>query len=273
MESAQKFSTQRKCEYTKWNSGAGRVLGKTEDVRELNDHLSSIELRIYSIYKDLTTSGLDVNGEVIKAKFLGINTERSRLLLEIYEEHNKQFAALVGQEYSAGTLKRFKVCKKSIEDFLKWKYKVCDFDIRKLGNEFIADYEFYLKSEKGCAHNTTMGYIKKLKKIVRQCVANNWLDKDPFMNNKIKIRDTHRTYLLEDELQILADKNIAIERLRLVRDLFLFSCYTGLSYRDVEKLTPADIATGIDGEKWIFTTRTKTDTATRSIDYDVSLTD
>lgn len=257
------ISTQRKCEYTKWNSSAGRAQGKTEEVRELNDHLSSIELRIYSIYKDLTTSGLDVNGEIIKAKFLGINNERSRLLLEIYEEHNKQFAALVGKEYSAGTLKRFKVCKKSIEDFLQWKYQVTQFDIRKLGNEFIADYEFYLKSEKNCAHNTTMGYIKKLKKIVRQCVANNWLDKDPFMNYKIKIRDTHRTYLLEDELQILADKNIVIERLRLVRDLFLFSCYTGLSYSDVEKLTPADIATGIDGEKWIFTTRTKTDTATR----------
>src|SRR6478752_4079596 len=93
------ISTQRKCEYSKWNSRAGRVLGKTEEVRELNDHLSSIELRIYSIYKDFTTSGLDVNGEVIKAKFLGINNERSRLLLEIYEEHNKQFAALVGKEY------------------------------------------------------------------------------------------------------------------------------------------------------------------------------
>lgn len=108
-----------------------------------------------------------------------------------------------------------------------------------------------------------MGYIKKLKKIVRLCVANDWLAKDPFMSYKIKIRDTHRTYLLEEEIKTIIEKNLAIERLRVVRDIFIFSCYTGLAYSDVAKLTSSDISTGIDGEKWIFTTRTKTDTATR----------
>jgi integrase len=94
-------------------------------------------------------------------------------------------------------------------------------------------------------------------------VANDWLDKDPFMSYKVKIRDTNRTYLTEEELSKIADKKLSVECLRMVRDIFIFSCYTGLAYSDVEKLTRSDISTGIDGEKWIFTTRTKTDTPTR----------
>jgi integrase len=105
-----------------------------------------------------------------------------------------------------------------------------------------------------------MGIIKKLKKIVRQCVANDWLDKDPFMSYKIKLRDTHRQFLTLDELQIVENKDFSTDRLNHVRDIFIFSCYTGLAFSDVEKLTSLDIVIGIDGEKWIYTTRTKTDT-------------
>ncbi len=149
------------------------------------------------------------------------------MLVEIYGQHNEQFEELVGKEYSKGALKTFKTCKTTIEEFLVWKYKLTDIDIKKLGFEFVNDYEFYLKSEKNCSHNTAMGYIKKLKKIVRQCVAKNWLDKDPFMSFKVSIRETHRTYLLDEELQAVIDKNIVIKRLEIVRDIFVFSCYTG----------------------------------------------
>lgn len=108
-----------------------------------------------------------------------------------------------------------------------------------------------------------MGNIKKLKKIVRYCIANDWLDKDPFRSYKISIKETHRNFLLKNELQTLADKKISIVRLDQVRDIFLFSCFTGLTYSDIAFLTEKDISVGIDGEKWIFTTRTKTGTPSR----------
>ncbi len=198
----------------------------------------------------------------IKNKLFG-KEERQKTILEVYKYHNQRFEELVGKEYSIGTLKKKKTCLTSLQEFLKWKHNISDFPIKSLPHQFVTDYEFYLKSVQNLRHNTTMGYIKKLKKIVRQCVANDWLDKDPFMSYKIKIRDTHRTYLLEDELQLLANKNITVERLDVVRDIFLFSGYTGLSHSDVEKLTSSAISTGIDGKKWIFTTRTKTGTLTR----------
>lgn len=133
----------------------------------------------------------------------------------------------------------------------------------RLTTKFITDYEFYLKSIQKLQHNSAMGNIKKLKKIVRQCVANDWLEKDPFKSYKITTRETHRNFLLKEELELLLKKDLQVQRLDQVRDIFLFSCYTGLAYSDVMKLSRKDISIGIDGEQWIFTTRIKTDTGSR----------
>ena len=256
------ISTQRICQPSRWSPTSNRVIGKTEEVRALNNYLETIQFRIFEIQKDLISLGVDYSCEDIKSKYLGI-TDKPRLLIEIYDHHNKEFAQLVGKQFSAGTLKRFETCKNSMEKFLIWKYKIKDIDIKKLGYEFLHDYEFYVKTVQKCSHNTTMGYIKKLRKIIRQCVAKNWLDKDPFMAFKITLTETHRTILNEEELQTIAKKKFVTKRMEQVRDLFLFSCFTGLAYSDVTKLTPHDIVRGIDGDLWIHTTRTKTDTASR----------
>lgn len=108
-----------------------------------------------------------------------------------------------------------------------------------------------------------MGIIKKLKKIIRLCVAHDWIEKDPFMNYKVKIRETNRPFLLQDELDRIINKPILTERLSQVRDIFVFCCYTGLAYADVQKLRRLDIVIGHDNEKWIHTERVKTGTATR----------
>jgi site-specific recombinase XerD len=256
------ISTGRRCDPKKWLSQAGRLSGKTEETRSFNVYLDTVEHRIYEIHKDLIAMEGNITGELIKAKYLGI-TERPRMLVEIYRYHNDQLATLVGKDFAIGTLKKFKTALTSLEAFLQWKFSKADISIRELNYQFITDYEFYLKGVRGMQHNSAMGIIKKLKKIVRQCVANEWLEKDPFMNYKIKTQETSRDFLLEEELNHMAEKYIEVERLAQVRDLFIFSCFTGLSYSDVAKLTSRDIATGIDGEKWIFTSRTKNDEPSR----------
>lgn len=257
------ISLNRQLNPNDWNDQSRRLNGRTPEVKSFNSYLDAVEFRIFEIYKELVAEGVEINSDMIKARFLGIDTDKPRMLLEIFEHHNKQFGELVGKDFAIGTFKRFKVCKKSIEEFLQWKFQVNDISIKKLNFEFINDYEFFLKSVRNCGHNTVMGYIKKLKKIIRQCVAKDWLDKDPFIAYKVTLRETHRTVLTEEELQVLSTKTLMVPRMEQVRDIFLFSCYTGLAYSDVEKLSAADISTGIDGEKWVFTTRTKTETATR----------
>jgi site-specific recombinase XerD len=169
----------------------------------------------------------------------------------------------VGSEFSYGTYKKFKPALKSLRAFLEWKFKKKDVYLTEVNHKFITDYEFYLKSVQKLQHNSAMVNVKKLKKIIRQCVANDWLDKDPFKSYKITTKETHRNFLMKEELETLRNKVIHINRLDQVRDIFLFSCYTGLSYIDIFFLTRKDISIGIDGEQWILTSRIKTRTDLR----------
>src|ERR1044072_5477999 len=113
----------------------------------------------------------------------------------------------------------------------------------KLTRGFIADFEFHLK--KGiCAHNTAMKYPSDFRKIILQCLKNGWLQKDPFFGYKLARREVNREVLTEHELQVAAAKSFASERITLVRDIFLFSCFTGLAYADVAKLKRTEITIG-----------------------------
>lgn len=170
---------------------------------------------------------------------------------------------LIGLEYAPGTHERYVTSLKHTKEFLEWKYNTQDIAIEKIDHAFITEYEFYLRSERKCANNTAVKYIKNFHKIINQCLANGWLDKDPFANYKSKVKEVIREFLDEKEISDIINKNLHIERLEVVRDIFIFSCYTGLAYIDVKQLTPDHIAMGIDGEKWIFKNRQKTDTTSK----------
>jgi site-specific recombinase XerD len=168
-------------------------------------------------------------------------------------------ATLVGKEYAPGTLERYETSLKHTRSFLQWKYQVSDLDIRKLDFEFITDYEFWLKSVRHCGHNSAIKYLSNFRKIVKRCIQNGWIPRDPFTGFKMTKREVERQALTQEQLEAISAKKFLMERLAQVRDIFLFSCYTGLAYADVQKLRRSDIVTGIDGEKWIYTKRQKTD--------------
>ena len=115
--------------------------------------------------------------------------------------------------------------------FLKWKFNVSDIDIKKIDNAFISDYDFYLRSIHKCNNNTTVKYLKNFGKIIRICIANGWITLNPFANYKPKVKEVERAFLDESEIKAVANKDFKIERLNLVRDIFIFSCFTGLDYR------------------------------------------
>lgn len=257
------LTVQRKIEPQKWNQSSGRAKGTKPEIVQLNSYLDVIQGRIFEIQKEHELKNEPLTAEIVKEKLLGVTKEKKHTLIEVFKCHNEQLKSLVDKEYSYGTYKKYKSVLNSIQNFIQWKFQKRDIAIADLNHPFITEYEFYLKSVQGVQHNTAMSNIKKLKKIVRQCVANDWIGKDPFQSYKVKIKDNHRSILSEDELKILEMKNFDINRLELVKDIFLFSCYTGLSYSDVTKLSHDELIKGIDGELWIFTTRTKTNTSSR----------
>ncbi|MEO8772540.1 MAG: site-specific integrase, partial [Ferruginibacter sp.] len=253
------FSVQRECDPNLWNSESGRMIGKKEDVRILNAYLDGIVTKVYSFQNDLIQNDLPVTAEAIKNKLSG-KSERARMLVTIFEHHNKEFAQLVGKEFAPSTLTRYETTLKHVVEFMKWKLAVSDIDIRKLDHPFIADFNFYLRTVKNCNNNSSVKYIKNFRKIIRTCLSNGWLNKDPFINFKSKIKEVERTFLSEEELQTLHEKEFKMDRLNQVKDIFIFSCYTGLAYIDAKFLTQQNIVVGIDGNYWIHTHRKKTDT-------------
>lgn len=240
-----------------WNAKKGRASGTNQNVKHLNAFLDSLQMKVHEAHRQLIEAGELVSAEAIKNKYTG-RDEKPRNLIEIFKHHNNQLQALIGIEYSRGTLINFKTTLKHVESFIKWKYHLSEMDIRKVDFTFISDFDFYLRSVAKTANNSTVKNIKNFGKIIRLCISNGWLKTNPFVNYKGRMKEVVREFLSEDELTTLYNKRYLNARLNLVKDIFLFSCYTGLAYIDVKNLRESNINIGIDGEKWIFIKRQKT---------------
>lgn len=253
------ISAKRVVQGLKWNSIAQKVNGVSEDVKALNFYLKTLEQKVYDAYHQLLRENEEVNCEILKNKLLGTE-QKSRLLIPIFQDHNDRMEKLIGKEFAKGTLTRYKTCISHTKEFLKWKYNFTDINIIKVDYAFLNDFEFFLRTEKSCNNNSAVKYIKNFGKIIRICLGNGWIDKDPFINYKSKFTEVTRSFLNEEEIETLRTKDFKNERISQVRDIFLFSCFTGLAYIDTQQLTTQNINLGLDGNKWIFTKRQKTKT-------------
>ncbi len=255
-------STGKFVEPDKWHSEMSKMKGTSEEARSINGHLDNLKSKILNLEKNLIKKDIPVNFESFKNELSG-KKERERMLIPIFQEHNRKIKELVGQEYAPGTLERYETSLKHTKNFLLWKYNLTDINIEKIDHAFVMEYEFYLRSERKCANNTAVKYIKNFHKIINQCLSNGWLNNDPFSNYKAKVKEVVRDFLSEAEIEQMINKEFVTDRLEIVRDIFVFSCFTGLAYIDVKQLTLDNISLGIDGDKWIFKNRQKTDTASK----------
>lgn len=255
-------ATQRFIAKKHWLTKANLVDPKSPQGNEINEYLQILKHKAYRYQAEILMGGQELTIENFRFKWLGTSSKQ-RMILEIFEDHNQKVAQLVGKDFAEGTLERYITALDHTRRFIEWKYKVKDYPISKLDFGFISEYEFWLKAVRNCSHNTTMKYLANFKKIVLICVKNQWLTRDPFYGYTMKKREVIRDFLNDEELKSIATKQFPAERLERVRDLFLFSCYTGLAYADVLKLKQTDIKSGIDGKQWIFTQRQKTDTLSR----------
>lgn len=256
------LSTSKFVEKSKWNTAAGKIKGNSEEARLINSYLDILQSKSYETEKWMVNNNQEINAQTYKNKFLGIE-ERQRKLIVIFEDHNNRMKELIGKEFSVNTYKKYVTALSHTKEFLKYQYSINDISIKQVDISFINDFHFYLRNTKNCNNNSTIKYIRNFGKIVKQCYVNGWIEKDPFLNYKGKVKEIERTYLTQDEIESLLNKDFKIKRIELVRDMFLFSCFTGLAYIDVYNLTKSNIIIGIDGEKWISTHRQKTETASK----------
>ncbi len=219
--------------------------------------LSNYQTSIKSIVDYLEFSQESITPKSILAKIQG-KKEKRRTILQIFEEHNTKAKQLSGIDFSEGTVQRYETCYTHTKNFIKWKYNREGFPLDQLNHQFVADYEFYLKTERKCNHNSATKYLKNFKKIVRIALANNWMDNDPFASVKFKLKQVDAIYLNEEELEALRNKKFSSARLNQVKDIFLFCCFTGLAFSDVKGLKKEHLSKDKEGYWWIHKKRKKT---------------
>ncbi len=251
------LSVSRKVDPQRWDSRTNKLRGTSSEARELNIYLDKVRSRINKIHEKLIDANQPFTALDLKNLYLG-KKEKPKMLLEIFDEHNKQMEKLINIEFALGTYKRYFTTRKHIYEYVQDAYGKEDVPVRDVNLKFIRGFEYFLKEKKACNHNSALKYVNNFKKIIRVAVGNEWITKDPFYNYKIKFKTVEREFLSKEELERLVKIEIKWQRLSLVKDMFVFCCYTGLAYIDVQKLNRDNIVKYLDGSLWIQATRTKT---------------
>lgn len=258
------ISLKKKVNPQNWDEAKGKARGTKEEIRKLNEHIERVRTLIADGYHELVQQKKVVTVDAVKSLFLGAD-DNEITLIKLGDYHNTEMK----DKLADGTMKNYYTTQKYIAKFLKEKYHRNDISLVELNYKFILDFETFLSKhqpkdhQKPLHNNGIMKHIERLCKMVNMAVTMDWLAKDPFAKYKQHFDKVERFYLTKDELSAIEKKRFTIERLQVVKDLFLFSCYTGLAYIDAMNLTTGNIVKGIDGNDWLITSRQKTDTDVR----------
>lgn len=253
------FSMQGSVLPSLWSQEKEKSRGKDRKAQELNHYIESVKSRLYKIHRELEIDGKPITAHIIKDLFLG-NTkpDEGKTLVEVHTEHNERCRKLVNTEYSPSTIYKFDASLKFLQEFMKKELDREDIPLSKLNENFIRQYETYLKTERGCNNNSTIKHLKIFKKVIRIALANDWMQKDPFASIKFHLDEVHVDFLTMDELNALINKELPNKRLSQVRDVFVFCAFSGLAFVDVKSLRQEHILKDNNGRMWIRKPREKT---------------
>ena len=251
---------------SQWDKEKERIKGRTTEALNTNLQLDNIASGLQSIFRRIEMSDV-VSLERIKSEFLG-KKEEIDTLMQLFEKHNGDVAKQVGVSVGKATLQKYNVCKRHFSEFLEKQYKRIDLKLTELTYVVIREFDLYLRTEVGQNPNTATKTMKTFKTITLLGQKMGVLLHDPFMNHRFHIEPVNRGFLTDEEILLIANKDLSISRLELVRDIFIFSCFTGLAYIDVSNLTPDHIVT-LGDKQWIMTQRQKTSVETNVLLLDI----
>ena len=250
------FGLQKSINELEWNNSNGCAIGLTKAAKGINSHLDFVKASLLFKKRDMEESGKQVSALGLRNCYLGLDVD-NKTILEVFKEHNEKCKALENKDYAPLTVQRYFTAYMHIKDFIKKKYRRDDLQLNEITPMFISDFEYYMKIDRNCCHNTAVKYIKNFKTIVRIALANGWMKSDPFSNVRFHFDEVDKDFLSETELETLLNKEFAIERLQQVKDAYLFCCFTGLAFVDVKSLIYSDIEEK-SGQLWIKKRRQKT---------------
>lgn len=245
-----------------WDVAIGKAKGRNDEIIKLNNHIERVRSLITDCYHQLIQQRQTITVDAVKSLYLGEDTKERVTLLKLSEYHKQVETGRL----APGTLKNYTTTVSYLKKFIRKQYRKDDIPLDSLNYKFIMDFEHFLHNYEPTDHhrplsnNGVMKHLERLKKLANMAVTMDWLEKDPFAKYRLRFEKVERGHLSKEELAVLEKKNFSIERLQSVLDMFLFSCYTGLAYIDISKLSRKHICKGIDGRDWLMTKREKTNT-------------
>lgn len=240
-----------------WNQAKECSREKSHMARELNHYLESVRARILQIHREMEMDGVPVNANAIRDRYNG-RDELRKTIVEIYTEHNTKCRALVGKDFTLSTVEKFDTSLSHLKEYMLHRFHRDDMALQEIDGQYVREFEFYLKTVRNCQHNSALKHLKNLKKVIRIALANEWMKRDPFAGITFKHEETHTEFLTQEELTRLMTREFAIERLSVVRDIFVFCTMTGLAFIDVQQLSQNHIIKDNNGALWIRKPRQKT---------------
>ncbi|RYZ44640.1 MAG: site-specific integrase [Sphingobacteriales bacterium] len=241
----------------KWNSKTCRVQGRGDEVKQINQLLETIRTRLFEIYTNMSRDEDFTLDDVID-EYSGNAQQKEQLLLKLVTEHNQSIHRRIGIDYTRSTYQKYWAMEIRLTQYVKEHLGKRDIALRKLDRKFIGDFFLYLKEVHKNQHNSATKTTKNLKRVLSYAVEQGYISSNPFVGFQCGYRETLRTVLTVEELRLIETRTFTTPRLELVRNLFLFQCYTGLSYVDMAQLKWRNIVAGDADVFWLEITRKKT---------------
>lgn len=255
------FSTKLDINPNNWDLKHGRVLGKSAQALSTNLKLDNIRVRINKIYDDMLKDEGFATAQKVKLSFLGVGV-MDDAILKVFKDQNEDFERMVNKgKRSQNTYNKYKTVYNHLNEFIKERYHREDLAFRELTSDFIREFDFFLRLDKECTHNTVWVYTMPVIALAELAIKKGLIRQNPFEDYEISMEETDRSYLLKENVEKLMLLKPSKDKYEFVKDIFIFSCFTGLSYIDIQKLKWSNIQSFFDGHQWIISRRKKSDVA------------
>ncbi|MDT8413728.1 MAG: phage integrase SAM-like domain-containing protein, partial [Vicingaceae bacterium] len=241
-----------------WDSKYQTAKPPNDEITYINTQLSLIKSKINRAFLLLQVQESSFTTIDIYTQYKGKKLAKEYNTVEYFEVYLIKLKRLIGRGIKEVTWNKFYYVKNNVKSFIKHKYKTNDLPLKKLNLQFLEELDYYLKVEKAQKQITINKSIQRFRKSVKVAIAEGFLEKDPFMLYSSKRVKLEVVFLTTKELANLEKHQFVQIRLQKVKDWFVFSCYTGLAYNELKRLSKNHIETGFDGKLWIQMKREKT---------------
>lgn len=245
-----------------WHQKSGRTIGGSKEAQQINAMLDSITAQFKNAYNDYRLKGEHVTPELLKNVYLGRDI-RMETLLNFFGKIDNEVKNRLGKDRARSTVYQYNLTYRRVKELINNKYHLPDLPLNKVNYEFIADFESLLKINHGLSTNSAGKLMSILKRVINRARNNGIITVNPFVNFHIGREDIDVGFLTELELKKIMIKDFELERMERVRDIFIFCCFTGLSYIDLFTLKSEHIVELLPGDWWIMKNREKTGVLSR----------